>query len=53
MKSVCVVCGAEFVDGKGWIEKHYSLCANDNYGWNWCKSVPDDWVRPVEEKEGS
>lgn len=46
MKSVCLVCGAQFVEGQGWIEPHYFPCANDRYGWLFVREVPDDYVRP-------
>jgi hypothetical protein len=33
-KYVCAVCGALFVEGKGFVEPHVSPCANERYGWN-------------------
>jgi len=46
MKSVCLVCGAQFVRGKGWVEPHYFPCANDRHGWLFVREVSDDYVRP-------
>ncbi len=48
-KHVCVICGALFQDGIGFVEKHYTVCRNNTYGENWTREVPDDWERPVGE----
>ena len=29
----CIVCGARFKDGEGWLDPHKFPCANDRYGW--------------------
>ena len=34
-KDRCICCGAEFVEGKGFIEPHTFPCANERYGWAW------------------
>ena len=34
-KDRCICCGAEFVDGKGFVEPHTFPCANGQYGWAW------------------
>ena len=44
-KYVCSVCGARFVNGRGFVEDHYFPCANDRYGWNFCDRVPMGWKR--------
>ncbi len=37
IKQICIVCGIEFIEGKGWKGKHKAPCANDRYGWNFTK----------------
>lgn len=44
-KRVCVICGAEWRDGEGFIEEHIAPCANQRYGWVFTIEVPDDWRR--------
>jgi hypothetical protein len=44
-KSVCLICGALWKNGKGFVEEHYFPCANDRYGWNFVKRVPINWER--------
>lgn len=48
-KHVCVVCGALFIDGIGFVEKHYRLCRNNVKGENWVTEVAEDWQRPTGE----
>lgn len=45
-KSVCIICGSLFVEGIGFVEKHYFPCRNNSYGENWTKLVEDNWRRP-------
>lgn len=37
--SYCMICGARFKRGEGWIDHHQMLCANRRYGWNF--TVPE------------
>jgi hypothetical protein len=48
-KHVCVICGALFQEGAGFVEKHYRLCRVNVYGENWASEVPDVWQRPEGE----
>jgi len=45
MKDVCVICGAEFVEGRGFVEPHYFPCFNERYCTAICDEVSDDWIR--------
>lgn len=45
-KSVCIVCGALFVENIGFVEKHYWPCRNNIYGENWTITVDDNFKRP-------
>jgi hypothetical protein len=33
---VCIICGAKFEEGKGFVEPHVHPCTNARYGWNFC-----------------
>ena len=41
-KQVCVSCGVEWVDGKGWVGEHEALCPNDRYGWRYTIDADED-----------
>ncbi len=43
----CVVCGARFENGKGWIDEHKPYCANEMHGWKW---TVDAWPMVVTLK---
>ena len=47
-KSICVGCGAEWIEGKGFIQEHYWHCVNARYGWLFTVEVPIYYVRPKE-----
>lgn len=40
-KQVCVGCGVEFVEGKGWAEEHDFRCANGRHGWLFTREEVD------------
>ena len=44
-KRVCVICGAEWEDGKGFTQEHIFPCANQEHGWAFTIEVSDDWLR--------
>ena len=49
-KDRCICCGAEFVDGKGFVEPHTFPCANERYGWAFTINDSDRKWKWIDEQ---
>ena len=47
MNNVCICCGVEFIEGKGWAGPHTFPCANDRYGWAWTVTAKEFATRTL------
>ena len=36
---VCLSCGQEWKDDKGWLGPHDPMCTNQQYGWTFVKEI--------------
>jgi hypothetical protein len=41
-RHVCAICGARWEDGKGFVDEHKPLCANERYGWAFTIEIDKD-----------